>query len=409
MKTIRHTIALALIVLAGSLRAQTYPLPTPAMQANIDKDNARHFGDSPADGGPMANDLSPALTPARVDQAIRKVADWQLARAQPYFDRTWTWSALYTGFIAASDATGDPKYRDAMTAMAKNFNWEINGTTPNADTQSLAQTYLELYLHAGKDADPQMIASSRAAFDSLIPLNTLTATDPRIPWWWCDALFMAPPAWARMYAATGDHTYIDYLDTNWQRTTDLLYDKDEHLYFRDATFVGKTGPNGKKIFWSRGEGWVMGGLVRTLQYLPKNDPQRPFYIQQLREMCARIAQLQGADGLWRASLLDPVDFPLPEMSGSAFFVYAMAWGVNEGVLDAATYKPVIAKAWRGMLQHVYADGRLGDIQQTGAEPGLYLPTASYTYGVGAYLLAGSELKRMAGKPNLTRKGKPVKH
>jgi rhamnogalacturonyl hydrolase YesR len=243
-----------------------------------------------------------------------------------------------------------------------------------------------------------MIAPTQAALDSVIGFATLKPGDPRIPWWWCDSLFMAPPVWARMYAATGEHKYIDYLNAQWQRTSDLLYDKDEHLYARDASFIGKLGPGGKKIFWSRGEGWVMGGLVRTLQYLPKDDPRRPFYINQLREMSARVAQLQGSDGLWHASMLDPEHFPAPEISGSTLFVYGMAWGVNEGILDASTYKPVIERAWRGILQHVYADGRLGDIQQTGAEPTPYLPTASYTYGVGGYLLAASELKRMATMP-----------
>jgi len=118
----------------------------------------------------------------------------------------------------------------------------------------------------------------------------------------------------------------------------------------------------------------------------------------LREMASRVAALQGSDGLWRASLLDPEHFPLPEVSGSALFVYSMAWGVNEGVLDRKTYRPVIEKAWRGLLQHVYADGRLGCIQQTGAEPAFYLPISSYNYGVGAFLLASSELKRMAVGP-----------
>ena len=240
-----------------------------------------------------------------------------------------------------------------------------------------------------------MIAPTREGLDSVINFSTLKPDDPRIPWWWCDALFMALPVWARMYAATGEHKYIDYLDAQWQRTSDLLYDKDEHLYARDATYISKRGPNGKKIFWSRGEGWAMGGIVRTLQFLPKDDPRRPLYVQQLREMSVRVAELQGPDGLWHSSLLDPEHFPLPELSGSTLFVYGIAWGVNEGVLDRAKYMPVIERAWRGILQHVYADGRLGDIQQTGAEPTPYLPSSSYTYGVGGYLLAGSELKRIA--------------
>jgi rhamnogalacturonyl hydrolase YesR/lysophospholipase L1-like esterase len=386
--------AALLLTVHGIAPAQKYPLPTPEQQAGIDKDGSRHFGDAPADPGPVATDLAPALTPAAIDAATRKVADWQLARSEPYFDRIWTWSVLYSGFIAASDATGDPKYRDAMTAMSKKFGWAERSKLSNADDQSIGQTYLELYLYDGKK-DPAMIEPTRANLDAVIDLPTLRPGDPRIPWWWCDALFMAPPVWARMFAATGDHKYIDYLNAQWQRSYDTLWDKEEHLYARDATYIVKREANGKKIFWSRGEGWVMGGLARTLQYLPKDDPRRPFYIQNLREMSARLAALQSPDGLWHAGLLDPEHYPLPEVSGSALIAYGMAWGVNEGVLDRAVYAPVIVKAWRGMLQHVYADGRLGDIQQTGPEPAFYLPSASYTYGVGGFLLAASEIKRMA--------------
>ncbi|WP_395408544.1 glycoside hydrolase family 88 protein [Pseudoduganella sp. UC29_106] len=118
-------------------------------------------------------------------------------------------------------------------------------------------------------------------------------------------------------------------------------------------------------------------------------------MQQLKDMSARIAALQGKNGLWHAGLLDPEAWPLPEISGSALFVYGMAYGVNKGYLDAKIYKPVIERAWAGILQHVYADGRLGGIQQTGAEPAFYRPASSFNYGVGGFLLAASELKKMA--------------
>ncbi len=388
------------VLVTATSFAQKYPVANAEQQAGIDKDISRHFGDSPADPGPIATDLSPALTPEAIDKATRKVADWQLQRAQPYFAQIWTWSVLYSGFMAASESTGDAKYRDAMAAMSKGFNYGIRNfepgsRLPNADDQSIAQTYLELYLLGGKK-DSAMIAPTEKALESVIGLKTLRPGDSKIPWWWCDALFMAPPVWARMYEATGDRKYVEYLDAQWKLTSELLYDSKEHLYARDATFIGKLGPNGKKIFWSRGEGWVMGGLARTLQYLPKDDPRRSFYEGQLREMAARVAELQDAkDGLWHSSLLDPEHFPQPEISGSALMVYGMAWGVNNGVLDKAKYRPVIVKAWKGILGHVYADGRLGDIQQTGSEPTPYLPSASYTYGVGGYLLAASELKTMA--------------
>jgi rhamnogalacturonyl hydrolase YesR len=138
----------------------------------------------------------------------------------------------------------------------------------------------------------------------------------------------------------------------------------------------------------------MGGIIRTLKYLPNDDPARIKYVAQLQEMAARVAELQGPDGLWRAGLLDPEDYDLPEISGSALFTYALAAGVNAGILDRAVYRPVIEKAWAGMLHHIFADGRLGCIQQTGAEPEPFKASANYTYGVGAFLLAGSEIRQM---------------
>jgi len=387
-----HLLIAAFGMAAGALHAQQqYPLPTPPMQAIIDKDTSRFFGDAPADGGPLANDLSPALQPAAIDKAMRKVADWQLARTTQHLDKIWTSSVLFAGFMAASEASGDPKYRDAMLAMSKQFEWKLRTPYPNADDISVAQTYLELYM---REPSPDRIAPTREQLDILIDLKTLKPGDDRLPWWWCDALFMAPPVWVKMYKATGERKYLDYVHEQWRKTYDLLYDKEEHLYARDVSYIPKREPNGKKIFWSRGEGWVMGGLARTLDYIPKDDPQRPFYIQQLREMSARIAQLQGEDGLWHAGLLDPASYPLPEISGSALFVFGMAYGVNQGYLDAKVYRPVIERAWTGILKHVYADGRLGGIQQTGAEPAFYLPASSFNYGVGGYLLAASELKKM---------------
>jgi unsaturated rhamnogalacturonyl hydrolase len=374
--------------------AQNYPLPTPAMQAIVDKDTSRHFGDAPESAGPYATDLSAALEPAAVDKALRKVADWQLARSQPHFDRIWTSSVMYVGFLAASRATGDPKYRKAMADMARHFDFQTRDRLPNADDLSIAQVYIDLYL---EEKRPSLLNLTRAEMDDLLPLNTVKPNDARIPWWWCDALFMAPPVWVKMYKATGERKYLDYMHLNWKRTSDLLYDKEEHLYARDATYINKREPNGKKQFWSRGEGWVMGGLALILDDIPQDDPQRGFYVQQLREMSAKVASLQGPDGMWHAGLLDPKTYPLPEVSGSALFVYAMAYGVNRGILDEKTYRPVIAKAWAGILKNVYADGRLGNIQQTGAEPAFYRPTSSFNYGVGAFMLAASEVKALAGR------------
>jgi rhamnogalacturonyl hydrolase YesR len=391
------TFSLVLSPIAAEAQQVAFSNATPQQLAGIAKDTARHFGDAPEDAGPLATDLSTKLRSADVAAAMKRVADWQLERSQPYFDRIWTWSVLYSGFMAASDSLNDTKYRDAMKSMSEKFNWELRSHLPDADDQSVGQTYLEFYL---RDKNPSQIAPTRTELDALLAAPRVAKNpgpNKPIVWWWCDALFMAPTVWGEMYAATGDHKYIAYLDEEWKKTSDLLWDPTEHLYARDITYKTKTEANGKKMFWTRGNGWVMGGIARTVPYLPKDDPSRLLYLQQLKEMSARLASLQGKDGLWRSGLLDQENYDLPEISGSALITYGMAWGVNNGVLDRKTYLPVIEKAWAGMVGHIYKDGRLGCIQQTGAEPAPFRATSSFTYGVGGFLLAGSEIMRMERK------------
>jgi rhamnogalacturonyl hydrolase YesR len=136
---------------------------------------------------------------------------------------------------------------------------------------------------------------------------------------------------------------------------------------------------------------VLAALALVLERMPQDYPNREKYVTQFREIAERVAKLQPADGLWRASLLDPDAYPAPEVSATGFYAFGIAWGIRHHLLDRKKYLPVATKAWRGMLRHVYADGRLGSIQPIGAEPGKYKPSSSYVYGTGAFLLAGSEL------------------
>jgi unsaturated rhamnogalacturonyl hydrolase len=359
-------------------------------------------GDSPDDPGPMATDLSPALTHASIRKAAQKVADWQLARAEPIFSQQWTYAALYDGLLAASKTTGDPRYQDAVVKMAARFDWKLlDARFPHADDMALGQSYVDLYLETH---DPVRMTDAKTILDRLIVLPD----DPaKLLWWWCDALFMAPPVLARMSAATGDRRYLDYMDREWWQTSASLYDPVEHLYFRDSRYFTQKEKNGQKIFWSRGNGWVMGAFAKVLEVMPKDYPGRRKYISQYKEMADRIASLQGGDGLWRSGLLDPGAYDLPEVSGTAFFIYSLAWGINHGVLDRAKFKPVVERGWTGMLAHIYTDGRLGSIQPIDGQPGKFKPSASYVYGVGGFLLAASELDSLAANAPPIDRLKPI--
>jgi unsaturated rhamnogalacturonyl hydrolase len=356
-------------------------------------------GDAPDDPGPLATNLSPALTHAAIRNAAQKVANWQLARAEPIFNQQWTYAALYDGLLAASKTTGDPRYHDAVVKMAEQFAWKLREARfPHADDLALGQAYMDLYL---EKHEPMRMANTRAILDRLI----IRADDPdKLLWWWCDALFMAPPVLARMFAATGDRRYLDYMDREWWQTSASLYDPAEHLYFRDSRYFTQKEKNGQNIFWSRGNGWVMGALAKVFEIMPDDYPSRGKYIAQYKEMANRIAGIQGKDGLWRSGLLDPGAYDLPEVSGTAFFTYALTWGINHGVLDRAQFAPVVERAWAGMLSHVYADGRLGSIQPIDGQPGKFKPSASSVYGVGGFLLAASELDALSQTPPPARPG-----
>lgn len=346
-------------------------------------------GDSPADGGPLATDISSRIAPADIRKAMEKVGVWELDRTRAHFNDDWTFAALYAGFMAAAESIPDKKFEDAMLDMGRQLHWQPGPDPLHADHQAVGQTYLELYL---KLHDPAMMQPIQRRFDAMMQ----HPDDPAKPlWWWCDALFMAPPVCALLYRATGNEAYLHFLDREWWITSNSLYDPKEHLFYRDQRYFTKREANGQKLFWSRGNGWVIAGLARVLRFLPKHWPTRAKYVTQFRQMAARLAELQSADGLWRSGLLDAEAYALPEISGSGFIAYAIAWGVNDGLLDRKTYAPVAERAWKGMVSHIYSDGRLGSIQPVGAAPGDFKPTSSYVYGVGAFLLAGSQLLHLA--------------
>lgn len=383
------TPALALVLVA----MLAFALATPAFgQA------AR--GVAPA---PPANAASAEseLTPGAVLAAMERVADWQLAHPHSDDPLRWTQAAGYTGMMALASLSKSPRFRDAMMQMGEKNGWKPGVRPYHADDHCVGQTYAELFF---EQREPRMIAPLRERFDWILAnpkddnLDFDQAKNPdRLDRWsWCDALFMAPPAWLRLYVATGNRAYLDFAVTKWWVTSDYLYDKDEHLYFRDSSYFEKREANGKKVFWSRGNGWVLAGLARMLRYLPVEHPARERFVRQYREMADRILGLQQPDGLWRASLLDPESYPLKETSGTAFFCYGMAWGINDGLLERARFEEGVRKAWRGLADCVDGDGMLTHVQPVGADPKHFEEKSTAPYGVGGFLLAGSEVYRMLG-------------
>jgi rhamnogalacturonyl hydrolase YesR len=343
------------------------------------------------------NQPDKCFKPKEIKKVMLKAALWQFANPK---HELWDWTngAFYAGVSAAYNATGDKNYLNAMIEMGEKNQWKPGPRLEHADDHAICQTYVDAFR---VKKDNKMIDPFIAQMDKFMATPYQPKGIQKITWWWCDALFMAPPALVKLSMTTGDKKYMEHSDKLYHECYDMLYDKEEHLFARDLGYVIKGDAsdrreaNGKKIFWSRGNGWVMGGLALLLNELPKDYKERSFYEKVFKEMAEKIASLQQADGLWRASLLDPASYPGGEASGSGFYTYALTWGINNGVLDKATYLPVVQKAWKGLNTLIQPDGHVGWCQPIGADPKKNFSADSWeVYGTGAFLLAGSEIMKL---------------
>lgn len=337
-----------------------------------------------------------ALRPDAIRAIAVAVADWQLDHPVARRRTDWTHGAFFAGLCALADLPGCERYLDILRRFGQENQWELGPRPYHADDHCVGQTYIRLY-KAFKD--PNMIGPLRQRFDWILD-NPSDVTlqfgrqQGKDRWWWCDALFMAPATWAGLAELTGQSRYLEFMDREWWATTDYLYDPNEHLYFRDDRFFAKREANGRKVFWSRGNGWVFAGLARVLECMPQDWPSRPRYVQLYKEMARRVVGLQQPDGLWRSSLLDADAYPIKESSGSGFFCYGLACGCNNRILGA-DHRAAALKGWKGLLDCVHADGKLGYVQAIGDSPNKVSADSTDLYGVGAFLLAAREVYRLA--------------
>ncbi len=347
--------------------------------------------------------LEAAHSPAEVKAAMKKVADWQIAHLRDDIGRehksdnrltAWTFGALYVGMEKWAAMADDDTYYDFLKEIAEENEWDLGPGKYHADDQIVGQLYVQLYRKYG---DPKMIEKAQRRTEWIrdnpsqqpMQLNHYQYTER---WTWCDALFMAPPLWAQLSNITGDDSFRNWMFEEYKATYDHLYDPQEHLFFRDEHFIDQRD-HGHKVFWSRGNGWVFGGLTLIIPELPEGK-QRDWFIDLYQDMAPAIAKLQTPEGHWAMSLLAADVYPTPETSGTAFFTYALAWGINHGLLDRKEYGPVVMKGWDCLVGHVTEDGLLGYVQPVGAAPGKAWPDVSEVYGVGAYLAAGSEVYKL---------------
>jgi unsaturated rhamnogalacturonyl hydrolase len=345
------------------------------------------------------------LETTAITTALKRSADWQLANPSGTEIRDWIIAPLYDGLLRTALSTGDPKYLAAVIGMGTRAGWTPSNRPYHADDHAVGHAWLDVYLLDRSRGERLAPVRDRLSHVIAHPITEklMFGTRPQGKgvgvtdrWTWCDSLFMAPPTLARLHTATGDRKYLDFMDAEFRYTCDHLFDAEEKFFYRDATFFDKKTPHGKKTFWSRGNGWVYGGLALMLEHLPEKHPTRGFYEKLFKDMTTAILAAQQEDGLWRPSLLDPQEIPVGETSGSGFFTFGLAWGVNHGLLERAAHLPVITRAWNGLMTRVQENGLVGYVQPVGAAPDHLEAASTQDYGTGAFLLAGSEILRLLG-------------
>lgn len=371
------------------------------------------FGVPCLNAGPV---FQPGELPHKQDVFVlmHKVNDWQSAHPiMPAEDRNWERATWYTGVMSAWKRTGDQRFYDQALAWGRHHNWQVGTEEDGANRLFCVETWLELYF----------VEHDRAMIDPAVRwLGTKAPNSPAGARVWylenglryVDSLYGAP-ALAMLSKATGDNRYLGIMHDFFDDVTRELFDPVSNLYFRDKRYLARDDSRpkaslpgydryrnrktaiGRKILWSRGNGWAFAGIARVLEYLPKDDPRRPEYLSLFKKMAAELARRQGSDGLWRPNLDDPADIPFPETSGSGFFCFGFAWGINEGVLDRSEYLPAVGRAWAALARNVSPEGKVLWGQQVDGQPNMVKQDSTHEYVTGTFLLAGSEVFRLVAR------------
>lgn len=365
-----------------------------------------------------SNTNTPKLEKEEVLSALRLANDYFMekwndpgepipypSRNRSYESNLWTRAYYYEGLMDLWKIDPQQRYLDYTLEWGNTHNWGLRNAgdgwkTRNADNQCAGQAYLFLY-----ELDPEKPAHYIANIKNSI--DSMMVTDKIDDWNWIDAIQMAMPIFAQLGNITGDAAYYQraydmYMYTKLNHGDNGLYNPEDSLWWRDADFDPPyTEPNGEDCYWSRGNGWVVVAMARMLDILPDNEPNRGEYETMLKEMSYALKKVQREDGFWNVSLHDPTHYGGKELTGTAMFVYGMAYGVNNGLLDREEFEPVIVKAWNAMVNDsLHPNGFLGYVQGTGKEPKEAQPVTYDRepdfddFGLGAFLMAGAEIYKM---------------
>lgn len=370
--------------------------------------------------------FSNEFTQTGVTSVAEAVADWQLTQFDIRSNKMrpemrpsgtphgWMYATLHIGLWHWAQAIDSQAHRQTVMNLSQLNDYQLGPRVYHADDHAVGDVYLSIYdMFGGEKRIQNTIDHFNLVVDepSSVELAFInkekvkhefdirTYTDPACTdrWCWADAVFMSPPVMAHLSKTTGDNKYIEFMDKEFWLMTDYLFDKEVQLYLRDSRYFERKDPNGQLIFWGRGNGWVLAGLARTIEYMPDDFANKQKYIDLYKAMSKALLTYQLEDGSWPSSLLEKNEDTHSETSATALLAYALAWGINNEVLQDSTYKSAVEKAWTSIVTNIHTNGKVGYVQQVAFAPGSATKDDTQLYGSGAVLLAAAEIYTLLDK------------
>ncbi|MFC4700634.1 glycoside hydrolase family 105 protein [Glaciecola siphonariae] len=368
--------------------------------------------------------LSSDFNAQALTQVAEQVANWQLAQFDIRSNKMrpemrpsgipngWMYATLHLGLWRWAEQVDDAAYKQAVLNLSQLNNFELGPRVYHADDHAVGDVYLSLYQVYGGE---NKISHLKHFFNTIVDnpdqrsfdfevkerdVHTFALRTFKDPWctrrWcWADAAFMSPPVFAHLAKVTGDKRYLDFMHKEFWEMTNYLFDQDYGLYLRDSRYFTRKDEQGRPIFWGRGNGWVLAGIARTIEYLPKDDPRLPEYKTLFINMSNTLLKYQNEDGSWPSSLLEAGSDAHSETSATALLAFALAWGVNNQLLTLKQFFPAIERAWTSIVTNIHNDGKVGYVQQVAFAPGSATKDDTQLYGSGAVLLAAAELHKLS--------------
>lgn len=314
-------------------------------------------------------------------------ANWAVATAESIMARypdyreaywkPWNYVTGYmlNGFEMLYKKTGDKKYFDYIKTYIDNFvdaegnflainpgNNKPDLPSANLDNIMTGSMLVALYEHTRDERYKKAAQVFRRAFDDY-PRN------PDGGFWhgrgttgqmWIDGIFMGQMFLTRYGAIIADPQDARYCFDEAAKQI-LVYAKHEKgnsgLYYHGWTANPelrewadkKTGLS--TDVWAEGLGWYALIISETLKLMPSDHAKRADIVALHAKLAAGLKNAQDPQtgGWWnivdkggqRGNFIDP--------SGTAMFVYMLKRGIEQNLLDAATYGPVVERGYAALL------------------------------------------------------------